>query len=159
MKDGHINYSEYTASELREALAAIDPERFPKNHANLLEARDRLERDYASRGLSPPSRRMPLLSDTACKWIFRAGFIVLVAGGLLFAYVVQRKDVPNYQLLAAILPVCLGSLMLNVHGFIHWDVATPEARFKAIGAAMAFFGLAMGAVVWFLTAPQAMPGP
>lgn len=36
--DGEIDYSSYTRAQIDEALAAIDPERFPLNHARLLAA-------------------------------------------------------------------------------------------------------------------------
>lgn len=38
MEDGDIDYSRYTACEIREALAGIRRDVYPKNHANLLAA-------------------------------------------------------------------------------------------------------------------------
>lgn len=43
MRDGNIDYSRYTLRELEEALAGINPHRFPKNHANLQTAYEALK--------------------------------------------------------------------------------------------------------------------
>ena len=38
MRDGDVNYSEYTLRELEEALSGIDRHQYPKNYANLCSA-------------------------------------------------------------------------------------------------------------------------
>ena len=43
MRDGDIDYSRYTLRELEEALAGINPIKFPKNHANLRAAYEALK--------------------------------------------------------------------------------------------------------------------
>jgi len=42
MRDGDIDYSKYTLRELEEAIAGINPRGYPKNHANLRSAYERL---------------------------------------------------------------------------------------------------------------------
>jgi hypothetical protein len=42
MRDGDIDYSKYTLRELEEAIAGINPRAYPKNHANLRSAYERL---------------------------------------------------------------------------------------------------------------------
>lgn len=49
MKDGDIDYSKYTQHEIEEALAAVDAGKYPKNHANLCAAYQRLTE------MSPPA--------------------------------------------------------------------------------------------------------
>lgn len=43
MRDGDVDYSRYTLTELEEALAGIDKRQFPKNYANLLKAYEALD--------------------------------------------------------------------------------------------------------------------
>ena len=46
MKDGEIDYSKYTQREIEEALAAVDAGKYPKNHANLRVAYQRLTENH-----------------------------------------------------------------------------------------------------------------
>lgn len=59
MRDGDIDYSRYTLRELEEALAGIDVEKYPQNHANLISAYVRLTESL------PPERAMTLASGVA----------------------------------------------------------------------------------------------
>jgi len=54
MRDGDINYSQYTLLELQEGLASIDKLRYPKNYANLCSRYEQLKPATAERAEPQP---------------------------------------------------------------------------------------------------------
>ena len=52
--DGNIDYSKYTLLELQEALAGINKQHYPKNHANLRSAYEQLTANRVEPSLPEP---------------------------------------------------------------------------------------------------------
>jgi hypothetical protein len=60
MSDGNIDYSRYTLCELEEALAGINRHKYPKNHANLQAAYERL---ISATPVAPKTEQPPAFDE------------------------------------------------------------------------------------------------
>lgn len=98
MRDGDIDYSNYTLLELEEALAGIDRRQFPKNYANLCSAYAAATRASVSKPQSTPATDDTAERDTQTAWNkFRASRPVAGALGavcLWWAYDVFTQPGP-----------------------------------------------------------------
>lgn len=84
MRDGDIDYSNYTLLELEEALAGIDRRQFPKNYANLYSAYAAATRPPVSRPQIAPATDDAAEHDPQTAWNkFRASRPVAGALGAI----------------------------------------------------------------------------
>jgi uncharacterized RDD family membrane protein YckC len=85
--DGDINYSRYTVAELREALAGIRRDAYPKNYANILSALAALNEPVDLIAREPPSNFEAAETDLLASRGSRLGAVLLDALiGLAVAY-------------------------------------------------------------------------
>ena len=88
--------------------------------------------------------------------IFYAGAVLLLVGGALAYWALQRFDaMPNYQRLAVLLPLATAAAMLHVDVYRNWSSVDAAARCRAMGALVIPPILLVGTVVWWLAAPEA----
>lgn len=85
--DGSIDYSKYTLIELEEALAGINAQLYPRNHANLRAARERMAAQCAEPSQPGPVAPAPV-TTTPTPGLLRRWWesrpVTALAGGFCF---------------------------------------------------------------------------
>jgi hypothetical protein len=159
MKDGDIDYSGSSASELDEALASIRKDQFPRNYANLQAARARLGANApepCSEAGDARPQAGPRFSRRSRNAIFAGGWLLLLVGGALCLGGLQRfAELPNFLRIALVIPLTLGSLMLHVDTFNEWDRQSSLDQSRATSLVLVLAGLFVGSLLWLLFAPGA----
>jgi hypothetical protein len=89
------------------------------------------------------------VSDQTAQHIRDAGVVLMLVGGLLAAWALQRFDeLPNYQRLALVLPLVTSFPLVWVDSY-----RAPLRGYwggKAIGALIAPLAVALGSIIWYL---------
>ena len=82
------------------------------------------------------------------------GLFVLGAG-LAIATYLFAESLPNHLRLLGLLPLTFSVALLHWPTFTLWASASKSDRFNAVGSVLLPIILAVGAIIWFVAAPNA----
>lgn len=98
---------------------------------------------------------MLAITDRTRNIIFYSGATLLVAGGaLVYLLWPEFEALPNYQRLAALIPLATSHPMLQVDRYRNWSSVQGLDRGRAIGALLLPVVLVIGSLAWMLVAPN-----